>query len=65
MMREALKQGGRAAAHEGGIYLRSWGFGVAEVTTETHLWYGSRDETVPAPVGEWLAGQLANADLVV
>lgn len=65
MMREALEQGGRAAAHEGGIYLRPWGFDVATVTTEAHLWYGGLDETVPAPVGEWLAGQLSDSNLVI
>jgi pimeloyl-ACP methyl ester carboxylesterase len=65
MMREALKQGGHAAAHDGGIYLRSWGFDVAAVSTKTHLWYGGLDETVPAPVGEWLAGQLTDSNLVV
>jgi pimeloyl-ACP methyl ester carboxylesterase len=65
MMREALRQGGRAASHDGGIYLRSWGFDVADVTTETHLWYGGLDETVPPGVGEWLARQLRDSELVV
>lgn len=65
MMREALRQGGRSAAHEGGLYLDEWGFEPAEITSETHLWYGARDETVPAPTGEWLAGQMPNSNLVV
>ncbi|NNC75999.1 MAG: alpha/beta hydrolase, partial [Acidimicrobiia bacterium] len=65
MMREALKQGGRPAAYDAGIYLDSWGLDVSAVTTETHLWYGGGDETVPAQVGEWLAGQLPNSNLVV
>ena len=65
MMREALKQGGRAAAHDGKLYLNSWGFDVTDIETHTYLWYGARDETVPATVGEWLAAQIPNASLVV
>ena len=65
MIREALKQGGRAAAHDARLYLDSWGFEPAGIASETRLWYGARDETVPAAVGGWLAGQLANAHLVI
>ena len=65
MMREALKQGGRAAAHDGKLYLHSWGFDVTEINAPTYLWYGARDETVPAAVGEWLRGQIPNASFVV
>lgn len=65
MMHEAFAQGGRPAAQDGGIYLDSWGFDVSEVNTETHLWYGARDETVPASVGEWFAEKISDSKLVV
>ena len=65
MMREALKQGGRAAAHDGKLYLNSWGFDVTDIETPTYLWYGARDETVPAGVGEWLADQIPDTTLEV
>jgi pimeloyl-ACP methyl ester carboxylesterase len=65
MMWEAFKQRSLAASHDAGIYLDSWSFDIARITTETHLWYGARDETVPAPVGEWLADQITNSNLIV
>lgn len=65
MMQEAFTQGGRAASHDGMLYLNSWGFDVAGISAPTHLWYGSRDETVPPQVGEWLAGRIPNSSLVV
>ncbi len=64
-MREAFKQGGKAAALEAGLYLRDWGFAPSSIEAETRLWYGNRDETVPAAVGEWLAGQIPGSILEV
>lgn len=61
MLGESLKQGGRPAAHEAGLYLKRWGFDVADITVETHLWYGGADETVPASIGEWLADRIPNS----
>lgn len=58
---EAFSNGGRAAAAEGRLYLEPWSFDVAEVTTETTLWYGAEDRNVPASAGRWLADRLPNS----
>ena len=54
MMRESLKQGGRPAAHEAR-------FDVSDIKVETHLWYGGGVESVPAPIGNWLADRIPNS----
>jgi len=65
VMREAFTQGGRGAAHEAGLYRESWGFDLARITVDTHLWYGGRDETVPASVGRWLHDRLPESTYAV
>jgi pimeloyl-ACP methyl ester carboxylesterase len=65
MTREALVQGGRAAAHEAGLYRRSWGFDPAQVKVATDLWYGELDKTVPASAGRWLADRMPTAEIMV
>lgn len=65
MTRESVQQGGRAAAHEAGLYRRPWGFDVGEVKAETHLWYGGADQTVPASAGRWMADRLPNSTYVL
>jgi pimeloyl-ACP methyl ester carboxylesterase len=61
IVRDAYAQGGRAAAHEAGLYRAPWGFRPEEVATETHLWYGGRDTWAPASVGRWLADRIPSA----
>ena len=65
MMRESLQQGGRAAAHEAGLYRQPWGFDPQQVTVPTHLWYGGADKTVPASAGRWLTNRLPGSDYVL
>lgn len=65
MTREAFIQGGRAAAMEAGLYRRSWGFDPAEVKVETHLWYSSADQTVPASAGQWLADRMQDSEITI
>ena len=65
LTREAFAQGGQAAAHEGGLYRKPWGFDPQQVTQTTRLWYGGADETVPAAVGQWLADRIPNSENVV
>lgn len=38
---------------------------LAAVTAPTVLWYGDEDPIAPVPVGQWYAGQLPDATLVV
>jgi pimeloyl-ACP methyl ester carboxylesterase len=63
MTRESLRQGGGPSAYEAGLYRKAWGFEPAEISTETLLYYGGKDTTVPASVGHWLAERLPNAEL--
>jgi pimeloyl-ACP methyl ester carboxylesterase len=61
----SFAQGGRAAAHEAGLYRRPWGLDLPRVNVDVRLWYGDADATVPAEVGRWLAQQLSSAALTV
>jgi pimeloyl-ACP methyl ester carboxylesterase len=65
IVREALSDGGRAAAYEADRYVRRWGFDLCEVTTPVHFWYGAEDRVVPASVGRWMSARLPNATLTV
>jgi len=62
VMRESFQEGGRAAAHEAGLYRSGWGFDPQQVTNETRFWYGGADETVPASAGEWLADRMPGSE---
>lgn len=65
VIKEVYARGGRAAAAEAGLYREPWGFDVAEVETETLLWYGAADETIPVSAGRWLADHLPRSRLIV
>ena len=65
MTREAFTQGGAAAAHEGGLYRKSWGFDPSQIKVATDLWYGELDKTVPASAGRWLADRMPVADIKI
>jgi pimeloyl-ACP methyl ester carboxylesterase len=43
----------------------AWDIDLSEVVAPTALWYGDTDVMVPASVGEWYAGQIAGAELVI
>jgi len=58
MTRGAFTQGAKAATHEAGLYLRPWGFDPEQITVPTSLWYGGRDDMVPASAGQWLADRV-------
>jgi pimeloyl-ACP methyl ester carboxylesterase len=46
-------------------WLGPWDFDLHDVTAPVRLFYGGTDAMVPAANGEWLAGQLSDATLVV
>jgi len=62
VMRESFQGGGRAVAHEAGLYRGGWGFDPRQVDNETRFWYGGADETVPVSVGRWLADRMAGSE---
>ena len=48
--------------HEAGLYARSWGFGLQDITAEVHLWHGGEDENVPVSVGHYVANAIPNCN---
>lgn len=62
--RESLRQGSMGIAWDNVAFVGPWGFDLHDVSSPVHLWYGGRDQMAPPANGEWLAGQLPNAELV-
>lgn len=65
VVREAYAQGGRAAAHEAGLFMRPWDLDLSQVSQEARVWHGDRDTRIPAGVGVSLANRLPRASCVV
>jgi pimeloyl-ACP methyl ester carboxylesterase len=55
---EAFRQGIRGAAWDVVLLGRPWGFPLAGIETEVHLWQGEEDTLVPAAMGRYLAAQI-------
>jgi pimeloyl-ACP methyl ester carboxylesterase len=58
--RAAVRQGGRGGVLEMQLFTRPWGFRLEEIPSEIQLWFGGRDRTVPARMGEAQAATLPN-----
>ncbi len=52
---EALRDGVRAAAADGLLYGRPWGFSLQEIRAPVFLWHGEMDVIVPPSMGHYLA----------
>jgi pimeloyl-ACP methyl ester carboxylesterase len=52
---EALRKGTRAAATDGLLYGRPWGFHLRQIRARVYLWHGEKDVVVPATMGHYLA----------
>ena len=57
-IREALRDGGRAAALEAGLLTRDWGFAIEHIRTPVDLWHGELDTIVRPAMGRFLAGAI-------
>jgi pimeloyl-ACP methyl ester carboxylesterase len=55
---EALRGGTRAAAADGLLYGRPWGFSLSEIRAPVFLWHGERDVIVPPSMGHYLAAAI-------
>jgi pimeloyl-ACP methyl ester carboxylesterase len=55
---ESFRQGSRAAAQENAIYARPWGFDLADITRQVHLWHGELDINNPPGMGRYLASAI-------
>lgn len=62
---ESLRQGGREAAAEAGMYRTDWGFHPRDIRLDTTLWYSGQDTNVPVAVGRWLHSQIAGSRLEI
>ena len=59
-IREAFRQGARAAVYEAQLYLRPWDFRPEEISIDVQLWHGEADATVPVSMGRYLAQAIPN-----
>ena len=58
---EAFRAGIGGVNHDAGLYTRSWGFQLQDVTAPVHLWHGGQgDGNVLASVGRYVADSLPN-----
>lgn len=57
---EALRHGVRAAAADGLLYGRPWGFSFKEIPAPVYLWHGEKDIVVPPAMGHYLADTIPN-----
>lgn len=53
------------AVHEWRLYVRGWGFDLADVHAPVRLWYGDTDGMAPVAMGRDLADRLPRAELHV
>lgn len=58
--RDALADGGRAAARELVMIARPWGFAISEVTAPVEVWHGTEDRNVPVAVARQVIDALPN-----
>lgn len=57
-LHEALRQGGRGAAHDLFLYTRSWDVAPESIRVPFHVWHGEQDTTVPVAMGRRLAAAI-------
>jgi pimeloyl-ACP methyl ester carboxylesterase len=60
-LREAVRTGVEGWLEDDMTDLRSWGFGLEEISVPVMIWQGSADLMVPFSHGQWLASQLPGA----
>jgi pimeloyl-ACP methyl ester carboxylesterase len=63
--KEAHRSGLDGDAWEWRLYVRPWGFELAEVQTEIRIWYGQFDQNAPVGMGQYLDKQFPNSRLTV
>jgi pimeloyl-ACP methyl ester carboxylesterase len=55
---EALSDGVAAAALDGFLYARPWGFRLEEISAPVWVWHGEKDVIVPPSMGHYLAAKI-------
>jgi pimeloyl-ACP methyl ester carboxylesterase len=57
-LREAVRQGSRAAIADAEIYVGDWGFALEDVARPVTLWHGERDTNIPVRMAREVARRL-------
>ena len=65
MINEAFRTGVWGIVDDMLCITRPWGFDVAEIRVPTRIMYGLTDALVPRQHGDWLAGHVPNAEVVI
>lgn len=65
VLHEGLRQGPTGIAWDNVAWCGPWDVDLRTVRCPVELWYGDQDQMVPPAHGEWLAGHLPDARLVV
>ena len=55
---EAFRSGSRGPAWEMGLYARSWGFPLEDITTPVYVSHGEEDANAPVNMGRYLAATI-------
>jgi pimeloyl-ACP methyl ester carboxylesterase len=58
---EGLRNGSRPLAEDRALLFRPWGFPLAQVRQQVHVWHGTQDWQVPAALGQALVTMLPRA----
>jgi pimeloyl-ACP methyl ester carboxylesterase len=63
---QALAPGSAGVASESKLlFVKPWGFSLADITCPVDLWYGDADSLVPPEMGRYLASAIPNGDITV
>ena len=63
-IQESFHSGTAGVNHEAGLYTRSWGYQLTEISTDVHIWYGGLDQNVPVSVGRYYAENIPNCHAI-
>jgi pimeloyl-ACP methyl ester carboxylesterase len=64
MMQESYRAGVDGWVDDDLVFVKDWGFDIADLTVPTTVWYGEADTLVPAAHGRWLAANVPGAIVV-
>lgn len=65
VVQEGFSQWGKAAALEGGLFMRPWEFDPAGIQHEVRFWHGSADTRIPSQVPVAMLDRIPNSTCVL
>jgi pimeloyl-ACP methyl ester carboxylesterase len=60
-VRHASGSSARAAAQDFELFVRDWGFRIADISVPVHVWHGDLDKNVPFAHGQYMAERIPAA----